>query len=84
MSEIAHEGQSTHRLDQNPLERKFHDAWKQHNKDGDTLSWLLGDGSRRGHPSDRDAMVAATVVQWLGSPVGARFVARVMDGEELP
>ena len=41
------------------------------------LAYLLNDGSqdhRPVEPSERDHAVAATVIQWLGSPVGQGFL----------
>jgi len=75
---MNHEGRAAYRLRDNPVERKYHDAWKRENEQGDLLAWLLGDGAHKGTPTERDAMVAATVVQWLGSPVGQNFVSRVL------
>lgn len=75
---MKHEGRATYRLRENPMEQKYHEAWKLENERGDLLAWLLGDGSRKGTVSARDAAVAATVVQWLGSPVGQHFVAGVL------
>ena len=75
---MDHEGRATYRLRQNPMEKKYHDAWKRENESGDLLAWLMGDGANKGAVTERDALVAATVVQWLGSPVGKRFVAGVL------
>lgn len=41
------------------------------------LEYLMGDGATRGVVSDRDELVAATVIQWLGSPVGQGFLRDV-------
>lgn len=71
------EGRALYRLNDNPMERAYHDAWKRINEYGNVLSYLLGDGSAAGDPSDRDRLVAATVIQWLGSPVGQSFVEGV-------
>jgi hypothetical protein len=82
---MIHEGKSLHRLSSNPLEKAYHDAWLEHNDQpyGGTLAYLLGDGNR---PScdftERDAEVAATIIQWLGSPVGQRFVEGVLSKHE--
>lgn len=74
-----HKGLSRHRLRDNPEERRFADAWQAHNDQGHTLDHLLD--PRRGEPfgyppaCDEPArVVAATVVQWLGSPVGQGFL----------
>lgn len=77
--EIAHEGRAVYRLAENPMERRFHDAWKA-KQTGDTLALMLGDGVRKGEPTARDAMVAATVIQWLGCPVGTQFLQQVRYG----
>lgn len=69
-------GLHTHRLKDNPEEQRFADAWAQHNAMGKTLAYLLtvGDQHFPVMPSDRDGEVAATVIQWLGSPVGQGFL----------
>lgn len=75
---MAHEGKATYRLKENVLEQRYHDEWKKEQQYGNILEWLLGDGTRKAVISDRDEMVAATVIQWLGSPVGQNFVKRVL------
>jgi hypothetical protein len=71
-------GLHPHRFRDNPSERAFADAWAKSNEYGHTLAYLLhvGDqgGARPPEPSDRDHVVAATVMQWLGSPVGQAFL----------
>lgn len=47
--------------------------WEQYNVNGSALARMLRDRS----PIDRDYKVAATVIQWLGSPVGQGFVRRL-------
>jgi len=68
-------GISAHRLKDNPEERRFAEAWEKHNP----LAWLLDERheqtGRPADPSDRDQVVAATVIQWLGSPVGRAFLS---------
>ncbi len=80
---IRHEGKSTHRLKDNPLEAAFADEWTKQNNPSHsgsgTLAYLMGDGTHPGVVSDRDAMIAATVIQWLGSPVGQRFLIEVLS-----
>lgn len=73
-AEIQHAGKSEHRLGSNPHERVFSDAWKREQRQSHVLQWLLcvcPDQSTQ----DRDltqpeATCAATLMQWLGSPVG--------------
>ena len=71
-------GLHEHRFRDNPEERRFAEAWAEHNKHGSTLAYLLdptqAGGVRPPDPSDRDKVVAATVIQWLGSPVGQCFL----------
>lgn len=75
---MSHKSNAMHRLKDNPLEKKFHLAWKDQNEKGNTLAYLMGNGSYRAPLSDRDELVAATVVQWLGSPVGQAFLEEVL------
>jgi hypothetical protein len=75
---IKHVGLSSHRLASNPLEAKFASAWKK--MAPTTLGYLLCGQNRSFHDySERDAVVAATVIQWLGSPVGESFVREVLN-----
>ena len=71
------------RLASNPEERRFLDAWKEQQESTRTLAWLLCPeanvqySEHRGRPpepTEDQHMVAATVVQWLGSPVGQCFL----------
>ena len=77
---MKHEGKHRHRLGSNPLEKKFHDAWIRMNEGCGvtTLDHLLGDGRIPNIATDQQAELAATVIQWLGSPVGQNFVKDVM------
>jgi hypothetical protein len=70
-------GLHAHRLAKNPEERAFAKAWARENDSDlnrETLSWLLGRGDRKVEVSERDHVVAATVIQWLGSEVGRHFL----------
>lgn len=84
---LRHEGLHTHRFKSNPLERLFAEAWDQSGDRGTdsvahTLDYLLdARSSRTGRPfpaDERDRVVAATVIQWLGSPVGINFLKGVL------
>ena len=62
--------------DADPHEKIIVEEWQKMHACSDTLSYLL-DTSHRGRPlcpSDRDCLVAATVIQWLGSKEGRSFV----------
>jgi hypothetical protein len=67
-------GFQLYRLRANPEERRFSTAWHRQQA-GKTLAHLLSNDNK---PSDmvsaRDNDVAATVIQWLGSPVGQAFL----------
>lgn len=67
-------GLHTYRFKENPEEKRFAEAWAKNNP----LPWLLDERrlqtGRPEDPSDRDTVVAATVIQWLGSPVGQAFL----------
>lgn len=65
--------------DDNEQERVFAEKWQDINDDESrtTLAHLLAEDPNSPYPpepSDRDKMVAATVIQWLGSPVGQGFL----------
>ena len=69
-------GLHAYRFKQNPEELRFALAWlKENSRENGTplLAYLLNDGAnqhRPEDPSERDQVTAATVIQWLGSPVG--------------
>lgn len=71
-----------HRFKENPEEQAFVEAWEETDsfrRDGcGTLQYLMcpPDCDQRYPPeiNDRDRLVAGTVIQWLGSPVGLCFL----------
>jgi len=75
----SHWGNQTHRFKDNSEEERFANAWRDQNEQGHTLAHLLDDRTfRDGHPPERsrtECAVAATVIQWLGSPVGQSFLS---------
>jgi len=85
---IKHEGHNHHRLGREPLERLFADKWRELNngtgRGHGPLAYMLAEDRNRPRDevTDRDAMVAATVVQWLGSNVGQCFLQDVMNEYE--
>lgn len=77
-----HRGRATYRLQDNPKEKAFADHWKKLNDTyKGTLEYLLAEDNNCpwGEMTDRDAEVAATVIQWLGSPVGQNFLRDVRE-----
>lgn len=81
-------GVSSHRWKSNPLEKLFAEAWQdQHAMNGRHLDHLLTPASEGPYfqpieSSERDHEVAATVIQWLGSPVGQGFLEEVLKEAE--
>ena len=76
---MKNEGFSAHRLSKaadNPREVAFAEQWDKENND-ESWHWaviehLIPD------VTERDRKVAATVIQWLGSPVGMAFLGDVL------
>ena len=84
---MKHKGMSQHRFKQNPLEEKFAKKWEEmntinHSIGNNLLDYMLAEDNNRpqGEVKRRDRVVAATVVQWLGSPVGQNFLNEVLKG----
>jgi hypothetical protein len=81
-------GLNHQRLCREQLEALFAELWAKENgreKRAPLLAHLLSDGRNNSMPpipSDRDWLVANTIVQWLGSPVGQAFLEEVKDGWE--
>ncbi len=73
---IVHQGLHRYRFTDNPEEARFAEAWEKIAQGN--LDWLLHVGSQGpGGPqpiSPRDASVAATVAQFLGSLTGQAFL----------
>jgi len=85
---MINKGRIQYRFKQNPLEKAYAKAWDVCNTgyaghiDGrGTLDYLLAENPNepRGEVTPRDREVAATVVQWLGSPCGQAFVNKVLE-----
>jgi len=82
---MINKGRSQHRFKNNPIEKIFAEVWdKQNNsirKGRGTLDYLLADKGNdpNGEVTKRDREVAATVIQWLGSPVGQWFLSEVEE-----
>lgn len=80
-------GFHTHRFADNPEEQRFAEMWTRMGLDGSNLDYLLTsvenhDNGRLEPASARDRQVAATIIQWLGSPVGQGFL-REMGYEKV-
>jgi hypothetical protein len=75
----SHKGLHEYRIASNPCEGIAAKLWAANEA---ALCDILGDGTYNGRavPSDRDYEVAATVMQWLGSPVGRNFLVQLVSG----
>ena len=74
-------GINKHRLESNPLELRFAVNWLKVNRDNQILKYILDrKPTNRGDytPTKTEEEVAATIIQWLGSPVGQGFMEGVM------
>ena len=74
---MKNKGLSQYRFKQNPKEKRFAEAWESENSNSRrALEYMLAMDCNHpaGEVTDRDRMVAATVIQWLGSPVGQCFL----------
>jgi hypothetical protein len=81
---MRNKGLHQYRFQNNPMEEKYAKAWEKENKSGsnDILDYLLAkdcNSPQDGEVSERDRLVAATVIQWLGSPVGQSFIEETQD-----
>ena len=73
-----HVGLCFYRRTREPLEDAFAARWEQLNDQGNILRGLLTIPESQEPPLTRwEATTAATVVQWLGSPVGISFIEEV-------
>lgn len=76
---MKHEGFHVARLQperDNPREVAFAEAWKDENKNCCTANMVIP------HCTERDAQVAATIIQWLGSNVGMSFLYKVINSNK--
>ena len=78
------QGINAHRLSREPREKQFADAWAKANRDNQLLRYILDrshDNRGRYFPSEVEQEVAATIIQWLGSPVGQGFLEDVCQDQ---
>lgn len=68
---FKHVGFSANRLSREPYEAVFAAMWAE--EAPNTLGHLIPD------VTPRDAQVAATIIQWLGSQIGAEFLDRATE-----
>ena len=79
---MKHEGLHVHRLLQNPRELVFAEAWRKDQEVSQKVSKASVLYTILNAPDatyERDAQVAATVIQWLGSPVGFCWLVETLE-----
>ena len=78
---MKNKGLHQYRFKDNPLEKAYAEQWEKDNKEGRILDYLLAKDPNypKDEVTDRDIEVAATVIQWLGSPCGQSFVEDVIN-----
>jgi hypothetical protein len=74
-----HVGLRPYRFKDNPEEKRIAKAWQLwQGENGNLLAHILDERPDQGgsppDPSKRDRVVAATLIQWLGTPVGQSFL----------
>lgn len=70
---IEHVGLHPNRIENGVLENAFSELWRKENSPDQSMPTLAGILGR--HPTQDEATLAATVIQWLGSNVGRCFVS---------
>jgi hypothetical protein len=81
---MKNKGKNQHRFGQNPVEKVYAQEWEKINDHSrGVLDLILAEkvNCPAGEVSDRDREVAATVIQWLGSPVGQDFIHKCQTTE---
>jgi len=84
---MKNKGKNQHRLSQNPLEEKFAKEWEKRNtlsRHGMLEYILAGENNTPAFVEDHDREVAASVIQWLGTPVGQGFLTDVLKNSIKP
>jgi len=78
-SEYA-QGFRKYRFKDNPLEQRFAEEWVKLNKENKILLYLTSPNNDPAYSNlcERDKIVAGSVIQWLGSPVGQGFLQDVL------
>lgn len=83
-------GANTNRFLQNPIEEIFSNLWKDENerwlkiRRGSILQYAISKDGGKTLPNvnERDEMIAATIIQWLGSPVGQSVLSNMFFERE--
>lgn len=87
----SRQGMSAFRYEDNPMEKAFALAWSAFEavhtpRIPNTLDFLM-DPENRGYPdppiTKREQLLANTLIQWPGSPVGGSWLAEVLSRPEF-
>lgn len=77
---ITHKGMYPYRLQSNPKEKVYAERWSElAEKYLENLLYGPNKHNETDELLQRDAIVAATVIQWLGSPIGQNFLVEVSE-----
>ena len=79
---MKHNGLHQYRFSTNPLEKKFAEAWDELNvrphSGGNCVDSIVSkDWNNPSYATDREIEICASVIQWLGTPVGQMFLQGV-------
>lgn len=74
---MKNKGLRQYRFSTNPMEKRFAEVWEEHNKNDRALQYILSDDNVPVYPTEREKEIAATIIQWLGTPVGQGFLSEV-------
>lgn len=74
-------GKSLYRFEKNPKEKVFSNEWIELNRGKYSMIEMLlsSDGGKTpAQVNEHDELIAATVIQWLGSPVGYSWLIEII------
>lgn len=81
--DLKHEGRWPHRFRTNPREAIFAKEWANQERLNHTLEWLLTTSQdqtiQERELTQEEATAAATIAQWLGSPVGFCWLEETLE-----
>ena len=74
------QGFRQYRFKDNPLEQRFAEEWVKRNRESKILLYLTSPSNRLEDSNlcERDKIIAGSVIQWLGTPVGQGFLRDVL------
>ena len=75
-------GRNTHRWKDNEMEERFARIWEAYDEEHHILEYMLSSRTNEREPVDENTQEdIATIIQWLGSPVGLSFLEKVLGVE---